>query len=120
MLADSLKGVIAQTLCRKIPKGRVAAMEILAITTGVASNIREGKTHQIASAMQTGGQFGMRLLNDALFELVRSGEVDPAEAYLKSISKIDLVKKYEQGKIRFDEARAAAELDDHSDRRTGR
>ena len=120
MLAATLKGVVAMTLCKKRSGGRVAALEILVVTSAVANLIREGKTHQIASAMQTGGQFGMRLLNDALFELVRSGEVDPAEAYLKSISKIDLVKKYEQGKIRFDEARAAAELDDHSDRRTGR
>ena len=118
MLASSLKGVIAMTLCKKRPTGRVPALEILMVNNAVANLIREGKTHQIASAMQTGGQLGMRLLNDALFELVQSGQVDPMEGYLKSVNKIELVRKYEQAMIRFDEARSLAELDDVADRRT--
>ena len=117
MLASSLKSVVAMTLCKKRPTGRVAALEILVVTNAVANHIREGKTHQIPSAMQTGAQFGMRLLNDALLELVQSGTVDPIEAYLKSVGKIDLIKKFEQAKIRFDESRVIAELDDPSDRR---
>jgi twitching motility protein PilT len=117
MLASSLKGVIAMTLCKKKLGGRVAALEILMVTNAVANLIREGKTHQIASAMQTGGQLGMKLLNDALFDLVQSGEVEPMEAYLKSTGKMELVRKFEAGRIRFDEARALAELDDASDRR---
>jgi twitching motility protein PilT len=87
MLASSLKGVIAQTLLKKKPKGRVAALEILIATKAVAALIREGKTHQLQSIMQTGGKYGMRLLNDALLELVQKNLVDPAEAYMKSVEK---------------------------------
>ena len=87
MLADALKGVVAQTLCKRIAGGRVSAMEVLVATTGIASNIREGKTHQIGSAMQTGRKLGMQTLNDALIELVKAGVVSPEEAHLKSIDK---------------------------------
>jgi twitching motility protein PilT len=91
MLASSLRGVVAQVLCKKIPTGRVAALEILISTTAIASNIREGKSHQIPSAMQMGAKQGMRLLNDSLLELVKAGLVDPNEAYLKAIQKDELV-----------------------------
>jgi twitching motility protein PilT len=87
MLASSLKGVVAQTLLKKKPKGRVAALEVLICTKAVAALIREGKTHQLQSCMQMGGKVGMRLLNDALIELVQKGTVDPAEAYVKSVEK---------------------------------
>src|SRR5690348_1463312 len=87
MLSSSLKGVVAQTLCKKIPKGRIAALEILIGNPAIASNIREGKTHQIPSIMQMGGKLGMRLLNDSLFEHVKAGLVDPSEAYAKAVDK---------------------------------
>jgi twitching motility protein PilT len=90
MLSSSLKGVIAQTLCKKKPKGRVAALEVLLANTAISSNIRDGKTHQLASAMQMGGKAGMRLLNDSLLELVQQGLVDADEAYLKAVEKDDL------------------------------
>ncbi len=93
MLSSSLKGVVAQTLCKRIPKGRIAALEILIGNPAIASNIREGKTHQIPSIMQMGGKLGMRLLNDALFEHVKAGLVDPSEAYLKCTAKEDFLKK---------------------------
>ncbi len=93
MLSSSLKGVVAQTLCKKIPKGRVAALEIMIATTGISANIRDGKTHQLPSAMQMGAKQGMRLLNDALLDLVKSGQVDPNEAYLKSVAKDDMLQK---------------------------
>ncbi len=102
MLASSLKGVIAQTLCKKKPKGRVAALEILIGNTAVSSNIREGKTHQLVSAMQTGGKLGMRLLNDSLLEFVLEGVVDPVEAYVKAVNKEDLVTKFSQNEIELD------------------
>jgi len=102
MLASSLKGVIAQTLCKKNPKGRVAALEILIGNTAVAANIREGKTHQITSAMQMGGKLGMKLLNDSLKQLVADGLVDPVEAYLKSVDKDDMVNKITSLGIAFD------------------
>ena len=95
MLASSLKGVVAQTLCKKQPKGRVAALEILISNTAVAANIREGKTHQIVSAMQMGAKHGMRLLNDSLLEHVRAGAVEPMEAYFRAVNKDDMRTKLE-------------------------
>jgi len=87
MLSSSLKGVVAQTLCKRQEGGRVAALEVLAVNSAVSSLIREGKTHQIMSVMQMGAKSGMILLNDALTKLVASGEVAPREAYSKAIQK---------------------------------
>ena len=88
MLASSLKGVIAQTLCKKADgTGRVAAMEMLFVNAAVSNLIREGKIFQIPSVIQTGKGQGMMLLNDALFKLVVERKVAPEEAYLKSIDK---------------------------------
>ena len=70
MLSESLRGVIAQTLCRKIGGGRVAALEVLIATHAVSNLIREGKTFQMPSTMQVGKSVGMVSLNDALIELV--------------------------------------------------
>ena len=91
MLASSLKGVIAQTLCKKIGKGRIAAMEILFVTSAVSNLIREGKIFQIPSIMQTGKAQGMTMLNDALFKLVLEKQVAPEEAYMKAIDKTGFV-----------------------------
>ena len=87
MLSTSLKGVVAQTLCKKKPKGRVAALEVLIVNSAVSSQIREGKTHQIMNSMQMGASLGMRLLNDSLAELVHKGTVEAPEAYLKAVDK---------------------------------
>lgn len=87
MLADSLKGVIAQILLKRKGGGRVAAYEILLGTPAVSNLIREGKTFQIPSIMQTHKRLGMRLLNDHLAELVRSGVVELEEALAKSQDK---------------------------------
>ena len=70
MLSETLKGVIAQNLCKKIGGGRCAALEILVVNSGISNQIREGKTHQIPSMMQMGAKSGMRLLNDSLADLV--------------------------------------------------
>lgn len=91
MVASSLKGVIAQTLCKKITKGRVAAMEILFVNSAVSNLIREGKIFQIPSIMQTAKGQGMMLLNDALFKLVVEKQVAPEEAYIKAIDKSGFV-----------------------------
>ncbi len=87
MLSESLRGVIAQTLCRKIGGGRVAAREILLSIPAVSNLIREGKTFQIPSIMQTNRKTGMVTLNDALMELVDQGLVEPKEAYMKAVEK---------------------------------
>jgi twitching motility protein PilT len=91
MLAESLKGVISQTLCKKIGGGRVAAREVLLSNPAVSNLIREGKTFQIPSIMQTSRRLGMVTLNDALLELVDAAQVEPKEAYLKAVDKTGLV-----------------------------
>ena len=91
MLSESLKGVVAQGLCKKIGGGRVAAHEILLGTTAVASLIRDGKTFQIPSIMQTSKNAGMVTMNDSLFALVQKKLVEPKEAYLKAVDKSGLL-----------------------------
>jgi len=90
MLSESLKGVISQTLCKKVKGGRVAAREILLTTPAISNLIREGKTFQVPSIMQTSKQLGMVTLNDALLELVEKAEISPDEAYMKSVEKAGL------------------------------
>jgi twitching motility protein PilT len=87
MLAESLKGVISQTLCRKIGGGRVAAREVLLSIPAVTNLIREGKTFQIPTVMQTSKRLGMVTLNDALLELVDGKLIEPAEGYSKAVDK---------------------------------
>jgi twitching motility protein PilT len=87
MLSESLKGVIAQTLLPKKGGGRIAALEVLIVTPAISNLIREGKTFQVPSAMQTGKNHGMVMLNDALFDLVKSGVVEPRDAYVKAVDK---------------------------------
>ena len=87
MLASSLKGVISQTLCKKIAGGRVAALEVLFVNSAVSNLIREGKIYQIPSVMQTAKSQGMTLLNESLFKLVVDKTVAPEEAYVKAIDK---------------------------------
>ena len=91
MLAESLKGVISQTLCKKIGGGRVAAREILLSIPAVTNLVREGKTFQIPTVMQTSKRLGMVTLNDALLELVDAGQIEPAEGYTKAVDKTSYV-----------------------------
>ena len=87
MLADTLKGVISQTLVKKIGGGRVAAREILLSNAAVANLIREGKAFQIPSVMQTSRKLGMIQLGDVLIDFVDQGIVEPQEAYIKATDK---------------------------------
>jgi twitching motility protein PilT len=87
MLSESLRGVIAQTLCRKTGGGRVAALEVLIVTHAVSNLIREGKTFQIPSIMQVSKAAGMVSLNDALMDLVTKKQVAPDEAHAKAVDK---------------------------------
>ena len=90
MLSESLRGVIAQNLCRKTGGGRVAALEVLLVNPAIANLIREGKTVQIQSMMQVGKASGMVTLNESLADLVRAGTVEPAEAIAKAVDKAGL------------------------------
>ncbi len=87
MLSESLRGVISQTLCRKIGGGRLAALVVLIVTSAVSNLIREGKTFQIPSIMQVGKALGMVGLNDALMDMVTKKLVTAEEAYSKSVDK---------------------------------
>ncbi len=87
MLSESLRGVISQTLCKKIGGGRVAALEVLLYTRGISNLIREGKTFQIPSAIQTGKKEGMIMLNDSLVGLVNQNLITADEAYVNSVDK---------------------------------
>ncbi len=87
MLSESLRGVIAQTLLPKKGGGRIAALEVLIVNSAVSNLIREGKTFQIPSSMQTGKSKGMVMLNDALIDLCKEGIVEPRDAYIKAVDK---------------------------------
>ena len=87
MLSESLKGVVSQVLCKKIGGGRVAAREILLVTPAISNLIREGKTYQIPSIMQTSKRIGMITMNDTLLDLVEQKLVEPKEAWMKSVDK---------------------------------
>lgn len=101
MLAESLKGVVAQTLCKKIGKGRVAALEILVVNSAVSNLIRENKIFQIESVLQTNTKQGMRTLNSSLFDLVQQGLVAADEALFKSIDRKDLKHMFDENEIEY-------------------
>jgi twitching motility protein PilT len=99
MLSESLKGVVAQVLCKKLGGGRVAAHEILLGSPATSNLIREGKTFQLGSVMQTGKNIGMVTMNDTLFSLVQRKLVDPKEAWLKATDKAGLITMYKNANI---------------------
>jgi twitching motility protein PilT len=87
-LADALRAVISQTLFKRIDrKGRVAALEILIATHAVRNLVREGKTFQIPSVIQTGKKYGMMSLDDAIMDLLKKGWISGDEAYNKCVDK---------------------------------
>ncbi|MFZ3115996.1 MAG: type IV pilus twitching motility protein PilT [Syntrophales bacterium] len=87
-LADGLRAVVAQVLFKRVDKkGRCAALEILIANSAVRNLIRESKTFQIPSMMQTGKKYGMQLLDDAIMELLNKGWIGADEAYNKSNDK---------------------------------
>jgi twitching motility protein PilT len=92
-LAESLKGVVAQCLCKKRGGGRIAALEILVVNSAVSNLIRQDKSFQIASAMSTGAKLGNTLLNSELARLVAAGQVEFEEAMSKTPDKPDLARR---------------------------
>jgi twitching motility protein PilT len=86
MFSESIQAVVTQTLLKKRTGGRVAALEILMGTPAVRNLIREGKIHQIPSAMQTGQKVGMQTLDMALIDLVRRNVVSPEEAQYRTLT----------------------------------
>jgi twitching motility protein PilT len=90
MLASSLIGVVAQVLCKRIGGGRVAAYEVLIGGSAVSNLIREKKTFQIYSIIQTGRAQGMVTLNDSLISLVRNNLIEAGEAFRLSVNKAEM------------------------------
>jgi twitching motility protein PilT len=87
-LADGVRAIISQTLFKRVDKkGRVPALEILIATPAVRNLIREAKSHQIPSSIQTGKKYGMQLLDDAIMELFNKGRISADDAYGKSNDK---------------------------------
>ncbi len=83
-LSTSIIGILSQQLLHKIPKGRVAAYELLVVTPAISNLIREGKTFRINSSIQTGRKYGMQLLDDHLFQLWKDGLCEETEVITKS------------------------------------
>ncbi len=87
-LSDGLRAVIAQNLFKRIDrKGRVAALEIMIAIPAVRNLIREAKTFQIPSAMQTGKKYGMQTLDDAIMAHLQAKRISPDDAYAKCNNK---------------------------------
>jgi len=87
-LSESVKGVIAQNLFKRVDKkGRVAALEILVFNTAVANMVREGKTHQIPGMIQVGKKYGNTPLDDSIMDHLKMKRISPEEAYEKSLDR---------------------------------
>ncbi len=87
-LADSLQAVVAQTLFKRRDKrGRCAALEILVATPAVRNLVRDGKTFQIPTVLQTGKKFGMQSLDDAILDHLEKGRINAEDAYLHCLDK---------------------------------
>jgi len=92
-LADALKAVVSQALFKRIDiKGRVAALEILICTPAVRNLIREAKTYQIPSVMQTGKKYGMQTVDDAIMALLEKKKISAEDAYTNCLEKQKFVK----------------------------
>ena len=91
MLASTLKGVVSQVLLpRADGQGRVAAREVMVVTAGISAIIREAKTHQIYSAIQTGGKQGMCTMEQSLANLYRDGLITVEDALSKANHPLEL------------------------------
>ncbi len=87
-LADGLRAIVAQVLFKRVDKvGRIPALEILIATPAARNLVRESKTHQLPSVMQTGRRYGMQLLDDAIMDLFNKGRISGDEAYQKANEK---------------------------------
>src|ERR687892_203708 len=92
MIGNALRAVVAQQLLPRKGGGRVPAFELLNAVPSMATAIREGKTHQLASLIQMGKRLGMMTMDESLKKLVVDGVVDPADAFEKALGKDDFRK----------------------------
>ncbi len=120
MLANSLRGVLAQLLLKRSDRpGRIAVNEILISNAAVAAIIREGATHKLQDVIVSGRAQGMQFMDDAIWSLLEKGIVSPHEAFMKAIDKSrfkpflspeEEALAHAAGSIRDDERRAASSV----------
>ncbi|MDO8683050.1 MAG: type IV pilus twitching motility protein PilT [Armatimonadota bacterium] len=84
-LSNSIEGIIAQQLIPRVGGGRVAAVEVLIATSAIRNLIREGKTYQIYSAIETGAQFGMQSMDKVLADMHRAGHISYPDAFSRAV-----------------------------------
>jgi twitching motility protein PilT len=96
-LGDVLRGVVAQTLVKKIGGGRLAVLEILVVNLAISNLIREAKTVQVPSLMQAGKGVGMTTLNDELGKLIEAKKIELDEALSKAVDKDGLLARFRSG-----------------------
>lgn len=86
-LSNTLEAVIAQQLCPRLGGGRIAVIEIMMATSAIRNLIREGKTYQIYSMLETGGQFGMQTMDKVLADMSKNGFLSNEEAMARAIDR---------------------------------
>jgi len=104
MLAESLRGVVSQVLCKRNGGGRAAAYEILLMNPAAQNLVREGKSFQLKSLMQTSRAQGMQTMNEHLFELVKGNVIEVKDAYLKATDKPGFREFLAKARINLDPA----------------
>lgn len=92
-LSTAIIGILSQALLPRKPKGLVAAYEMLVVTPAIANLIRENKTYRINSSIQTGRKYGMQLLDDALFNLWKTGLCEERDCIVRSNGPAELRNK---------------------------
>ena len=110
-LSTSIVGILSQQLLPRIQGGRVAAYEMLVVTSAIANLIRENKTFRITSAIQTGHKLGMQLLDDHLFKLYREGVISKDDALGKANIPDMLIQKM----LRWDSGNVLEDGEDDED-----
>ncbi len=104
-LADGLRAVVAQNLLKRIDrKGRIAALEIMIATPAIRNLIRESKTFQIPSSIQTGKKYGMQTMDDAIMGYLQKKYIGADDAYLKSDDKAKFLPFLKKPPVDFTEA----------------
>jgi twitching motility protein PilT len=87
MLSSCLAGVVAQLLCKRIPKGRCAVHEILLSHEALPNTIRSGQISNIKSIIESSGADGMVTMDNSLMARIKDGTIEPKEAYMKAANK---------------------------------
>jgi twitching motility protein PilT len=102
MLAGCLSGIVAQLLCKRIPKGRCAVHEILLQHEALANTVRSGQIANIRQIIESGGADGMILMDTSLMNRVKDGTIEAREAYMKAANKAAFTSLLKPGDLELD------------------